>query len=338
MLFRHQHGAFIFVYAVVTFSAASLYSTVIRCAHNETINAVTGVCNCLLGYSGDSCESVAHPACRTASQNSSARGWPAPIMCGLESALSCECLRQCAASPTRGHTDYRRACYEREGGDTRSVFPNEHEQGVTYWTNWDVNERQPANWTSLKYWGKQLLPLHLCPGGCSGEGICLRYDHDEPLGPRCHCFQGLTGAACSDINPAGCPLQCSHRGRCVRGVCVCRRGWFGHACTESEARVAAARKRLASQPPSPLFSVYVWDLPTEYSTSWVLDSGISLFDVFPALPVVTQPGTLSPSSVETEWALYFSLLRDTRRAIIALIAPFRAHSRQLWFRLRLGVP
>ena len=41
--------------------------------------------------------------------------------------------------------------------------------------------------------GLEAVPLHLCPGNCSGWGYCSRMGNDQA---GCNCFAGRTGQAC----------------------------------------------------------------------------------------------------------------------------------------------
>ena len=59
----------------------------------------------------------------------------------------------------------------------------------------------------------------LCPGGCSGHGVC------HPDG-ECECDEGWVAPSCAERTCAAGAA----RGACVNGTCVCRSGWSGDAC------------------------------------------------------------------------------------------------------------
>lgn len=91
------------------------------------------------------------------------------------------------------------------------------------------------------------IPLALpfcfgCPNKCSRNGICT------PLG-ICACNKGFGGGDCSirtcpsgvafsdvagAIDNAHKNLQCSGKGMCINGNCVCSAGFTGSACERSK--------------------------------------------------------------------------------------------------------
>ena len=70
------------------------------------------------------------------------------------------------------------------------------------------------------------MVAQLCPGNCSGHGICA----SDPLqgDPLCSCEPGFSGSDCS-IALATCPGNCTGHGICKAGECHCHFGFAGCA-------------------------------------------------------------------------------------------------------------
>ena len=74
-------------------------------------------------------------------------------------------------------------------------------------------------WTAEVYFSNQVI---ICPpeGGDMTLGVDLRgVLHCPKLEDLCRSFENNI-----------CPLNCSNRGRCQKGVCVCYPGWTGEIC------------------------------------------------------------------------------------------------------------
>jgi tenascin len=71
-------------------------------------------------------------------------------------------------------------------------------------------------------WAGPSCDVRECPLGCGSHGAC-----DEHTGV-CACAGGWSGDACD--KPPACPADCSGRGVCVSGGCVCDAGASGAAC------------------------------------------------------------------------------------------------------------
>ena len=69
--------------------------------------------------------------------------------------------------------------------------------------------------------------LKPCPSQCSGQGYC------NSTSGECVCKAGFVGRDCATPH---CPRQCSHRGTCRGGLCVCAAPFAGVACERVLAR------------------------------------------------------------------------------------------------------
>ena len=247
------------------------------CAHNETRNPITGLCNCFLGYKGSDCEVQMFPACLTTHDAAvEPHGWPPAMSCRLPWGQSCECMRQCRAERNRFEASDA-PCFERAAGDPAppSQFPTADEAGVSYWSTWKEG-RVAVGHAQMTMWERPLLPLSACPSSCSHEGVCL-----GPT-PECVCANGLRGPDCAEVQPSSCFMNCSSRGTCARAVCLCDPGWFGMGCTEPALDEAAlAAKRATSFPPRHRLALYVWELPSYLSLLSLMDSDQRSFGLFP---------------------------------------------------------
>lgn len=75
--------------------------------------------------------------------------------------------------------------------------------------------------------------------GCSGRGRCLLQRlnavsrADAPLVAKCVCVDGAYGANCEFVSSNNCVHDCSGRGRCVHGFCLCDAHAFGVDCSDT---------------------------------------------------------------------------------------------------------
>lgn len=244
------------------------------CLHGENRNPITGECACLFGYTGQRCETLLFPSCRTTLEAAHApHGWPPAQPCRNPWGTSCACLRECHAERNRFDIQPH-ACFERSENDSAapSLFPEEDEPGVSFWSSWRMEERKTGSRDAIRLWDRPVLPLSACPSNCSHEGRCVaaRRPGDPPA---CSCPNGLRGAACEEVDASACFLSCSEKGVCVRGVCVCQPGWFGMGCTEPVLDAAAlAHKRESAVPPRQQLAIYVWELPPRLSLTSLIDN------------------------------------------------------------------
>lgn len=65
---------------------------------------------------------------------------------------------------------------------------------------------------------------------CNWQGSCAA---DGSRGPRCSCEMGQSHRSPVCTAPLLCLNACRGKGRCVRGVCVCERGFWGQDCSST---------------------------------------------------------------------------------------------------------
>ena len=76
------------------------------------------------------------------------------------------------------------------------------------------------------------IPHRNCPQRCSERGACLSGPQVRAWyeRPHCQCDSHFTGKACEISTAPTCYNDCSGRGRCEDGFCVCQPPFFGPAC------------------------------------------------------------------------------------------------------------
>ncbi|CAI7849882.1 unnamed protein product, partial [Closterium sp. NIES-53] len=117
-----------------------------------------------------------------------------------------------------------------------------------------------------------------CPLGCSGRGLC------RDASKTCDCAWRYAGPGCEEERAGGvrCVNECSGRGRCDGGTCVCQAGSFGIDCSlsldPSTGNISILPNptfrwppqsllfRAALQDKNPRPRVYVYELPPELNT------------------------------------------------------------------------
>jgi len=209
------------------------------CANNCTGN---GICNndrcyCKVGFVGNFCQldadcndhgtfSKGHCTCE--------EGWGGP-----DCKLPVQCPNDCSHSgkctdPTRGgrvklsHVDLSKAAYlegvcqcsRGHGGRDCSLklcMSGCHGHGR-------CNTFRGTCTCYPGYKGKDCEINVPCPGNCTSaaHGTC------DAVTGKCHCSAGWTGAKCGSLR---CPNDCSKNGKCVRGRCLCKSGFFSRDCS-----------------------------------------------------------------------------------------------------------
>ena len=105
-------------------------------------------------------------------------------------------------------------------------------------------------------------------------GWCEASSDTSPreLGLQCSgCYEGRTGLYCETPKQAFCLRDCSARGRCDSGFCWCDKGWFGVDCSQAlhtprGAPSMQAQQRLPSPAAASPLRIYVYDMPSEFTT------------------------------------------------------------------------
>ena len=105
-------------------------------------------------------------------------------------------------------------------------------------------------------------------------GWCKASSDTSPrkLGLQCSgCYEGRTGLYCEQPKQSFCLRDCSARGRCDSGFCWCDKGWFGVDCSQAVhtphgAPAMQAQQRLPSPAAASPLRIYVYDMPSEFTT------------------------------------------------------------------------
>ena len=105
-------------------------------------------------------------------------------------------------------------------------------------------------------------------------GWCEASSDTSPrkLGLQCSgCYEGRTGLYCEQPKQSFCLRDCSARGRCDSGFCWCDKGWFGVDCSQAVhtphgAPAMQAQQRLPSPAAASPLRIYVYDMPSEFTT------------------------------------------------------------------------
>ncbi|GJP34321.1 hypothetical protein CLOM_g18764 [Closterium sp. NIES-68] len=141
--------------------------------------------------------------------------------------------------------------------------------------------------TSRHVTSRHITSRHITSRHITSRHITSRHITSRHITSRhgTRCALGFTGQWCeagSHFTGAPCINNCSGRGRCDAGTCVCPPGFFGADCSLQLDSHGVPRVSLpdAIQPPvsshAPLRPrVYVYDLPPRF-TSWILLHGHSL--------------------------------------------------------------
>jgi len=183
------------------------------CSGHGTCTA--GVCQCSGGWSGETCDVQPCP------HNCNQRGTCLMGTCACNAAFygaACEhsrCLNDCSGN---GHCNNGKCTCNPPFtglGCQRVKRPEEVDPTVPRM----LGPAKPAHIDSALDKYNEVAPPS-CTKNCSGNGNC-NFDGS------CSCFGGYTGVACSDY----CPNQCSGKGDCTDGACLCQSGFEGPDCS-----------------------------------------------------------------------------------------------------------
>lgn len=107
----------------------------------------------------------------------------------------------------------------------------------------------------------------------SGIPFCsanLTQRSDAAACGRGDCPVGRKGPLCEQLSESFCLRNCSGYGRCDAGFCWCEDSWFGIDCSErvdgGSAPLLQERQQLPSPAAASGLRVYVYDMPSEFTT------------------------------------------------------------------------
>ena len=226
-----------------------------RCSGMGTWNPAYARCVCAIGRSGEMCETVSLPSCRL-------RQSSIFTACTVRRPLSCSCLRECLdAGAFAPH--FFKYCFERSRSNYSDVpmlnspsarflsFPAMKPVGA------EVALAVPFR-AHLRH-----VPHRYCSGRCSERGSCVadstvaaklvRGANVDPSNFHCECDPYYDGAMCERMVSPFCYNNCSGRGKCMDGYCLCDSPFFGPACAYSPSLMAKDHARSH-------FKVHVYDL------------------------------------------------------------------------------
>jgi len=142
--------------------------------------------------------------------------------------------------------------------------------------------------------------------------------HSRVSGCSGGCPEGRAGTLCERARRSFCLRDCSGHGRCDSGFCWCERGWFGIDCSEHQSGRAApllqAQQRLASPAAASGLRIYVYDMPSEFTTRLLQWRGAHRVGLSRALDARTNASVHSAGSLYAlELALHEWLLDSPLR-------------------------
>eukprot|EP00965_Chrysotila_dentata_P185837 6135422-Pleurochrysis_carterae.AAC.2 len=122
----------------------------------------------------------------------------------------------------------------------------------------------------------RVAPVQHCPNACSHHGTCVHPVRSAHYG--CQCDTDYQGRSCEIYSPTTCYNNCSFRGTCSSGGCLCKRGFYGPGCAFAISKrhrrdVPRGNDADATQSSASSLRVYVYDLPqiTTSRRSWASD-------------------------------------------------------------------
>ncbi|KAL1512024.1 hypothetical protein AB1Y20_005299 [Prymnesium parvum] len=220
------------------------------CGGNGTCQEDVGVCHCRSGWEGEACERR--------------KAW----QCNADDGryLWSRCAGEC---DTRYGYCY---CGARAKFPRRPLLqcePRGVEKVITPWKTSPINEAEKHDWHAI--WGKTRGE----GGRRARSGWC---DANASVGEQpaatCACrYDGLDGYLCQSEVPQFCLNQCSARGECHHGFCLCNAGWWGIDCSRaarpsgegpSRARGTVAAEVGKQRRGRPL--IYVYEMPSSVTT------------------------------------------------------------------------
>ena len=238
-----------------------------------TCNEVVKSCDCVLGYVGEACETLALPACLMPGGHVAHFQTPRK---------TCACLLQwikllesSAIIPSGEHTclDAGPAMSMAQVLQSPSTFQQRVWLGQPGGVLHDADPFRMLDNTSAS----------ACPDSCGWRGSCVTAGHrgllrDAAAGdqPKCVCPEfrvghGAQGVMWGHHNPACtsgrsfCLNDCRGKGDCVSGMCVCRPGFWGLDCsttTGPDGKSIVLGPMGTQRTAAPLRpSVFVYDLP-----------------------------------------------------------------------------
>jgi hypothetical protein len=223
-------------------------------------------CVCSYGWGGAACDAFVLPACVTSGSPLST------VTCAVLRPLSCACVRQCLqAGAFAGHI--QPFCFERT--DASNTIPLaadfSAQPPLSRFFRW--RQSRPGAQPSFDAWASweealrfktqaavRVVPVSWCRSRCSYRGTCVLHVsrlHRARAGEGgCDCDAGFGGTHCEreatrPTAAAHCPADCSGRGACEHGACVCEAPYFGTGCALPLPLPPAPRRRGRRRPEKP---------------------------------------------------------------------------------------
>lgn len=204
------------------------FEPAVSCPHGAW-NAVTGLCECESGWTGELCE---HRICPDDCNSASGAG-----SCDVATG-TCICNAgyggdRCQADCTENPCQNEGVCV---ADGVCSCKPHWTGAACESYSELICTDEQCVCSDSTKIgYNCELDAVALCAINCNGHGSCLP-DNDNSSLWSCVCEAGWTGNYCQDrdTDPENvCSTPCVH-GICVAGQCVCYETWEGADCSVSK--------------------------------------------------------------------------------------------------------
>ncbi len=261
--------------------AVSSWPPRLACPRERSLHdLVGGGCLCRTGYTGEDCSKVEPQKCndpRSEVEAGRDYDWTRVLSrcAGSCDTISNRCLCGSRARYPRRHM---RMCEFRNVG---SIMPWldpgwAHFRILEPWQLWSSPNTTPPELERRvgaqklgELWARRPRTSAL---STQDEAWCDR-DIGRPVRSSCSCYEDGGGPTCDEPVLAFCLNQCSGRGRCVRGFCVCDTGWSGTDCSAelpappSRAPASPAAKPVERRRPA----IYVYELPARFNT-WTLET------------------------------------------------------------------
>ena len=175
--------------------------------------------------------------------------------------------------------------------DSRPLYPRRQPDGSWAMANmiWESGKAKAGPRPGPRWARPWAKPIELVYGRLPGNPELQPKGHGLPAGQvgwcearsdtstrqlaiRCAgCYEGRTGPLCEQPKAAFCLRDCTGHGRCDSGFCWCDAGWFGVDCAQSTraargAPAMQAQQRLPSPAAASPLRIYVYDMPSEFTT------------------------------------------------------------------------